>query len=44
MLNINGNILITTDWHFGLKQNQDKWLGTLLNITDQINDYINKKV
>ena len=42
MLNINGNILITTDWHFGLKQNQDKWLGTLLNITDQINDYINK--
>ena len=42
MININGNILITTDWHFGLKNNQDKWLGTLINITDQINNYINK--
>lgn len=40
MIKINGNILVTTDWHFGLKGNQENRLTILVNAIDEINKYV----
>jgi DNA repair exonuclease SbcCD nuclease subunit len=41
-MKINGKILITTDWHFGINNNRKSKLQTLVEVAKQIKQYIDK--
>lgn len=40
MNNIEGNVLITTDWHIGLKQNSKSRLAIIINVVKEILNYV----
>lgn len=40
MLTIKGKTLITTDWHWGLSNDNDRKLGILVKVTQEVNNFI----